>query len=74
MKKKSDRVGVGWVAQALLGSDNAFSAVERGDRVFVPVIFPESSWFHDFNAMICNMPPLAFGIHNEQYDCDMVII
>ena len=24
--------------------------------------------------MIHNMPPLAFGIHNEQYDCDMVII
>ena len=28
------------VAQVLLGTDNAFSAVERGDRVFVPVIFP----------------------------------
>ena len=23
---------------------------------------------------IRNMPPLAFGIYNEQYDCDMVII
>ena len=23
---------------------------------------------------IRNMPPLAFGIHNEQYDCDVVII
>ena len=26
------------------------------------------------NTAIQNMPPLAFGIHNEQYDCDMVII
>ena len=26
------------------------------------------------NAAIHNMPPLAFGIHNEQYDCDMVTI
>ena len=26
------------------------------------------------NAAIHNMPPLAFGIHNEQYDCDMVVI
>ena len=23
---------------------------------------------------IRNMPPLAFGIRNEQYDCDMVIL
>ena len=29
-------------------------AVERGDRVFVPVIFPEFSWFQDFNAAIRN--------------------
>ena len=26
------------------------------------------------NATIHNMPPLAFGIHNEQYYCNMVII
>ena len=26
------------------------------------------------NAAIHNMPPLAFGIHNEKYDCDIVII
>ena len=26
------------------------------------------------NATIRNMPPFAFGIHNEQHDCDMVII
>ena len=26
------------------------------------------------NDAIHNMPPLAFGMHNEQYDCDMVII
>ena len=67
-------MGVGQAAQALLGSDNAPSAVERGDRVFVPVIFPEFSWFQDFIATVRNMPPLAFGMHNEQYDCDMVII
>ena len=54
VKKKSDRVWVGRVAQALLGSDNAFSAVERGDRVFVPVSFPEFPWFQDFNATIRN--------------------
>ena len=72
--KESDRVGVGRAAQALLGSDNASSAVERGDRVFVPVIFLEFSWFQDFNATIRNMPPLAFSIHSEQYECDMVII
>ena len=53
--KESDRVGVGRAAQALLGSDNASSAVERGDRVFVPVIFPELSWFQDFNATIRNI-------------------
>ena len=26
------------------------------------------------DAAVHNLPPLAFGIHNEQYDCDMVII
>ena len=26
------------------------------------------------NSAIHNMPPLAFGIHNEQYDCDVVIV
>ena len=55
-------------------SDNASSVIERIYPRFVPVIFPEFSWFQDFNATIRNMPPLAFGIHNEQYDCDMVII
>ena len=50
--------------------DNVFSAVERGDRVFVPVVFPGSR----ISSYIRSMPPLAFGIHNEQYDCDMVII
>ena len=60
----------GPVAQAVLGTDNAISTLERGDRAFVPFIFP---WFQ-YLLTICNMPPLAFGIHNEQYDCDMVII
>ena len=42
-----------------------------------PFIFP---WFqylltNRINLLtIRNMPPLAFGIHNEQYDWDMVII
>ena len=63
----------GWVghAQALLGTDNAISTVERGDRAFVPFISPGCSIL---NAAIHNMLPLAFGIHNEQYECDMVII
>ena len=55
-------------------SDNAFSVIERVYPRFVPVNFPEFSWFQDFNAAIHNMPPLAFGIHNEQCDCDIVII
>ena len=62
------------VAQALLGTDNAFSAVERGDRAFVPVISPAIFLVPIFDATIRNMPPFAFGIHNEQYDSDMVII
>ena len=57
-------------AQALHGKDNAISTLERGDRAFVPFSFP---WFQ-YLQTIRNMPPLAFGIHNEQYDCDMVII
>ena len=56
--ERGDRVEVGQAAQALLGSDNASSAVERGDRVFVPVIFPEFSWFQDFNTTIRNIFPL----------------
>ena len=36
-----------------------------------PLSFHGSSILH---AAIHNMPPLAFGIHNEQYDCDMVKI
>ena len=66
------------------GKDNTISDVERGNDAFVPFIFP---WFHYFNCLstvsvftnesqltIRSMPPLAFGIHNEQYDCDVVII
>ena len=62
---------------ALHGKDNAISDVERGDGAFVPFIFP---WFQYLltnrnNLLtICNMPPLAFGIPNERYGCDMVII
>ena len=39
-------------------------------RALSPLSFP---WFQYF-LTIRNMPPLAFGIHNEQYGCDMVII
>ena len=60
----------GPVAQAVLGTDNAISTLERGDRALVPLRFP---WFK-YLLTIRNMPPLAFGIHNEQYGCDMVII
>ena len=52
-------------------SDNAASVIERVCPRFVPVIFP---WFQYFSAAIHNMPPFAFGIHNEQYDSDVVII
>ena len=31
----------GPVAQAVLGTDNAFSTVEMGERAYVPFIFPE---------------------------------
>ena len=58
------------MAQAVLGTDNAILTLERGDRAFVPFSFP---WFQ-YLLMIRNMPPLAFGIHNEQYGCDMVIM
>ena len=30
----------GPVAQAVLGTDNAISTVERGDRAYVPCTFP----------------------------------
>ena len=60
----------GPVAQAVLGTDNAISTLERGDRAFVPFSFP---WFQ-YLLTIRNMPPLAFGIHNEQHGRDMVII
>ena len=58
------------MAQAILGTDNAISDVERGDGAFVPFMFP---WFQ-YLLTTRNMPPLAFGIPNEQYGCDMVII
>ena len=69
-EKEIEVIEWGPVAQAVLGPDNAISTLERGDRAFVPFIFP---WFQ-YLLTIRNMPPLAFGIHNEQYDCDMVII
>ena len=36
-----------------------------------PFIFP---WFQYFKCCYSKHAPLAFGIHNEQYDGDMVII
>ena len=70
-------MGLSFGCSALHGKDNAISDVERGDGAFVPFIFP---WFQYLltkrnNLLtIRNIPPLAFGIHNEQYGCDMVII
>ena len=58
------------MAQAVLGADNTISTLERGGCAFVSFSFP---WFQ-YLLTIRNMPPLAFGIHNEQYGCDMVII
>ena len=58
------------MAQAFLGTNNAISTLERGDRAFVPFSFPLIQYL----LTIRNMPPLAFGIHNEQYGCDMVMI
>ena len=57
-------------AQVLHVKDNAISTLERGDRAFVLFSFP---WFQ-YLLTIRNMPPLAFGIHNEQYGCDTVIV
>ena len=54
--------------------DNAASVIERDVRALSPLssrIFTSSSILM---LTIHKMPPLAFGIHNEQYDCDMVII
>ena len=70
-------MGLSFGCSALHGKDNAISGVEMGDDAFVPFIFP---WFQylltNRNNLLTirNMPPLAFGIHNEQYGCDMVII
>ena len=60
----------GPVAQAVLGTDNAISTLERGDRTFVHFSFP---WLQ-YLLTIRNMPPLAFGMPTEQYGCDMVKI
>ena len=70
-------MGLSFGCSALHGKDKAISNVERGDGAFVPFIFP---WFQylltNRNNLLTirNMPPLAFGIPNEQYGCDMVII
>ena len=47
----------------------------RMSKEVIALSFPLS--FHGssiLNAAIHNIPPLAFVIHNAQYDCDMVII
>ena len=45
-----------------------------GDRVLPPLFSRYFSSSSIFNATIRNMPFFVSGIHNEQYDCDMVII
>ena len=62
---------MGSVAQAVVGTDNAISTVERGDCAFGPCLSSRGS---SILITIRNMPPLTFGIHNEQYGCNMVII
>ena len=46
--------------------------MSKGVIAFLSLLLFDGS--STLNAAIHNMPPLAFGIHNEQYDCDMVII
>ena len=70
-------MGLSFGCSALHGKDKAISDVERGDGAFVAFILP---WFQylltNRNNLLTirNMPPLAFGMPNEQYGCDMVII
>ena len=58
-------------AQSPSGKDSAISDVERDDGALSPFSFHGSNIL---NAAIHNMPLLAFGIHYEQYEGDMVII
>ena len=70
-------MGLSFGCSALHGKDNAISDVKRGDGAFVPFIFPCFQYLltnRNNLLKIRNMPPLAFGIPNEQYGCDMVII
>ena len=46
--------------------------LSRGVTALLSPLF--SRGFSILNATIHNMSPFAFGIHNKQYDCDMVII
>ena len=41
LRRREEEVEVSPVAQAVLGTDNAISTVERGERAYVPLIFPE---------------------------------
>ena len=50
------------VAQALFGTDNAFSAVQRGDRAFVPVIFRVIFLVPVFDATIRSISQTAYTI------------
>ena len=52
----------GSVAQAVHGTDNAISTLERGDRAFFPLSFP---WFQ-YLLTIRNKPPfpLAYTMSN----------
>ena len=48
-------MGVGPVAQAVLGKDNAISDVDRGDGAFVPFIF---TWFQYLLTNRNNLLPI----------------
>ena len=63
---------MGRAAQALLVQITRPRLLRGCIRVLSPL--SSLNLFQDFNATIRNMPPFAFGIRNEQYDCDMVTI
>ena len=58
-KVEEEVIEWGPVAQAVLGTDNAISTLERGDRAFVPFSFP---WFQVLLA-ICNTFLLIPSLH-----------
>ena len=70
-KRRSDRVGfMFWVLKPFLVRITRFRLSKGVTALLSPLSFRGSSIL----PTIRNIPPLAFGIHNEQYGCDMIII